>query len=155
VRETIKRHLLGRTCNSLVVYEAHGPTGLIDAVPMIVLGVDLADSKRQWVRVFFDLGGWSLTVGNEPVPPPEDPAGELRFPVRDVAAALLPPFVSRSWSEIVASTVLALGPFGACALPKRIMSDADEDGLRALIREHSPDRGAHLARAARDSAPTT
>ena len=88
MRETIKRHVLGRRCNSLVVYEAHGPTGLIDGVAMLVLGEDLPGGRSEWVRVFFDLGGWSLTVANEPVAPPEDPTGELRFLVRDVAADL-------------------------------------------------------------------
>jgi hypothetical protein len=86
--ETIKRHLVGRRCNSLVVYEAHGPTGLIDGVAMLVLGLDLPSGRTEWVRVFFDVGGWSWTITNEPVAAPEDPAGELRFPIRDIAAAL-------------------------------------------------------------------
>ena len=71
-----------------MVYEAHDATGLIDGVAMLVVGLELAGGRGEWVRVFFDLGGWSLTVANEPVAPPEDPAGELRFPVRDVAADL-------------------------------------------------------------------
>ena len=86
--ETIKRHLIGRRCNSLVVYEAHGPTGLIDGVAMLVLGLDLPAGRTEWIRVFFDVGGWSWTIANEPVAPPEDSSGELRFPVQDVAGSL-------------------------------------------------------------------
>jgi hypothetical protein len=47
------------------------------------------------------------------------------------------------------------GPFGACAVPKRIISDAEDDALRAIIREHSPDRGANLARELAPAAPAT
>lgn len=80
VRETINRHLPGRRCSSLVVYEAHGPTEVIDSVAMLAVGLDLPGGRGEWVRVFFDLGGWLLTVANEPVAPPVDPAGELRLP---------------------------------------------------------------------------
>ena len=47
------------------------------------------------------------------------------------------------------------GPFGACAVPKRIMSDAEDEELRSLIRQRSPDRGAHLARELTNAAPAT
>jgi hypothetical protein len=55
---------------------------------MLVLGLDLPGGTNAWVRVFFDVGGWSWTFTNEPVAAPEDPAGELHFPVRDVAGDL-------------------------------------------------------------------
>ena len=47
------------------------------------------------------------------------------------------------------------GALGACTVPKRAMSNADDDELRNLIRMHSPDRGVHLAREVRSSAPVT
>jgi hypothetical protein len=86
--ETIHRQLVGRRCKSLVVYEAHGPNGLIDGVAMLVLGLHVAGGREEWIRVFFDVGGWSWTTTNEPVAAPEDRAGELRFPIRDVASTL-------------------------------------------------------------------
>ncbi len=47
------------------------------------------------------------------------------------------------------------GPFGACGVPKRLMSEAQEAELRSLIRQHSPDRGANLAREVTTAAPAT
>ena len=85
---TIKRHLVGRRCTSLVVYEAHGSAGLIDGVAMLVLGLGSLDGRKEWIRLFFDAGGWSWTTTNHPVAELEDPAGELTFPVRDVAGEL-------------------------------------------------------------------
>ena len=99
--ETINRQLVGRRCTSLVVYEAHGPTGLIDGVAMLVLGVEIPGGRNEWVRIFFDVGGWSWTITNEPVAAPEDPAGVLRFPVRDVAGALGVPGSEIRLAEVV------------------------------------------------------
>jgi hypothetical protein len=70
------------------VYEAHGLGGLIDGVAMLVLGLELGGGRKEWVRVFFDVGGWSWTTTNEPVPAPEDPTGEIRFPATDLGGAL-------------------------------------------------------------------
>jgi hypothetical protein len=88
VSDAVHRRLVGRQCDSLLVYEAHGPGGLIDGVAMLVLGLDLTSGRKEWVRVFFDRGGWSWTATNEPVPPPEDPTDELRFPATDLGVAL-------------------------------------------------------------------
>jgi hypothetical protein len=86
--DAVHRRLIGRRCNSLLVYEAHDSSGLVDGAAMIVLGLDDSDGSEEWVRVFFDVGGWSWTTTNEPVPAPEDPTGELRFPSTDLAALL-------------------------------------------------------------------
>ncbi|HEY9225897.1 MAG TPA: YcxB family protein [Gemmatimonadaceae bacterium] len=45
------------------------------------------------------------------------------------------------------------GPFGACAVPKRLMSDSEDGELRSLIRQHSPDQGVHLAHEIGTTAP--
>jgi hypothetical protein len=55
---------------------------------MLVLGLELPGGQNEWVRVFFDAGGWSWTTTNEPVAAPEDPTGDLRFPATDLAAIL-------------------------------------------------------------------
>jgi hypothetical protein len=86
--DAVHRRLIGRRCNSLLVYEAHDSDGLVDGAAMIVLALDDADGREEWVRVFFDAAGWSWTTANEPVAAPEDPTGELRFPVTDLAALL-------------------------------------------------------------------
>ena len=86
--DTIRRQLVGRRCNSVLVYEARGPGGLIDDVAMLVLGLEAGGGSKEWVRVFFDVGGWSWTTTNEPVAPPEDPRGELQFPATDIAPTL-------------------------------------------------------------------
>jgi hypothetical protein len=73
--------------HSLVVYEANSPTGLIDAVAMLVLG--LASARRtEGVRVFFGVGGWSWTITSKPVASPRGRSGRAPFPIRDVAGAL-------------------------------------------------------------------
>ena len=38
---------------------------------MVVLGLDHSDGREQWVRIFFDAGGWSWTITNERVEAPE------------------------------------------------------------------------------------
>lgn len=86
--DAVHKRLIGRRCHSLLVYEAHDSNGLVDGAAMIVLVLDQPDGGEEWVRVFFDAGGWSWTTSNEPVAEPEDPTGELRFPVTDLAALL-------------------------------------------------------------------
>src|SRR5690349_10572562 len=86
--DAVHTRLVGRRCSSLLIYEAHNSAGLVDGAAMIVLGLEHSGGRREWVRVFFDVGRWSWTSTNEPVPAPEDPTGDLRFPANDVAAML-------------------------------------------------------------------
>jgi len=61
----------------------------------------------------------------------------------------------RRVQETPSHYLFVCGPLGACAVPKRAVSDSDDDALRSLVRAHSPDGGAHLARDVGSAAPAT
>src|SRR3954453_20709083 len=69
--DVVHKRLIGRRCNSLLVYEAHDSSGLVDGAALIVLVLGQPEGGEEWVRVFFDAGGWSWTTSNEPVAEPE------------------------------------------------------------------------------------
>lgn len=134
--DTLRRNLIGRRCNSILVYEAHGPDGIIDHVAMLVLGFDLPDNRKEWVRIFFDAGGWSWTAMNEPVAAPEDPTGELWFPATDVAATL-----GVTDAEIrLADLVPRAGPAGRLLLgfSTGAMLSVEHDGDRTSLQAIPP-----------------
>jgi hypothetical protein len=57
-----------------------------------------------------------------------------------------------SWAGIQKVTenqefyLLSTGPAAGIAIPKRALTDADDESVRAVIRAAAPDHGAHLAR---------
>ena len=61
----------------------------------------------------------------------------------------------RRVQETPAHYLFVCGPLGACAVPKRAIPEVDDEALRTLIRTHSPDRGANLAREIGTAAPAT
>src|SRR5215471_4054677 len=130
--DAVHRRLIGRRCNSLLVYEAHDSSGLVDGAAMIVLGLDDSDSREEWVRVFFDAGGWSWTTTNEPVAAPEDPTGQLRFPSTDLAALL-----GVAGTEIRLAELVARGDTAARFLlgfATGVMVSIEHDGDRTHLQ---------------------